>query len=125
LRILLVDDEPDVLASGLERQGFNVDAFDDPLKALQRFKTPSYDIALLDVKMPDMNGFQLYREILKLDSAVKVRFFTAFEEYREEFQRAFPELDERRFTKKPTTLARLTRILVDEVGPKEAVLKKS
>jgi two-component system, OmpR family, response regulator ChvI len=128
LRILLVDDEPDVLASvreGLERQGFNVDAFDDPLKALQRFKTHSYDIALLDVKMPDMNGFQLYREILKLDSAVKVRFFTAFEEYREEFRRAFPELDERRFIKKPTTLARLTRILVDEVGPKEAVLKKS
>ncbi len=123
-----MDDEPDVLASvkeGLERQGFTVDVFDDPLKALRRFKRHAYDIALLDVKMPDMNGFQLYREILKLDGTVRVRFFTAFEENRDEFRRAFPELDERRFIKKPTTLGRLTRILIDEAGPREAVLRRS
>ncbi len=71
MKILLVDDEPDVLASvkeGLERQGFIVDAIDDPLEALRRFKRKYYDVALLDVRMPNLNGFQLYREILKLDS---------------------------------------------------------
>ncbi len=71
MKILLVDDEPDVLASvkeGLERQEFVVDAFDDPLEALRRLKRKYNDVALLDVRMPNLNGFQLYREILKLDS---------------------------------------------------------
>lgn len=119
-----MDDEPEVLASvreGLEKQGFAVDAFEDPVKALGAFRRHAYDIALLDVKMPNLNGFQLYREIMRLDGSIKVRFFTAFEEYRDEFRRAFPELDEHRFIKKPTSLARLTRILVEEVGPRGAV----
>ena len=117
MRILLVDDEADVLASvkrGLEMRGFEVDAFEDPVKALQQFRRDTYEIALLDVRMPRLNGFQLYREILKRDENVRVRFFTAYEEFRDEFRKAFPELDERRFIRKPTTLARLTQILPNE-----------
>ena len=119
MRILLVDDEADVLLSvkqGLEMRGFQVDAFDDPIEALNHFRKNTYEIALLDVRMPKMNGFQLYREILKRDDQVKVRFFTAFEEFREEFRKAFPELDERRFIRKPTTLEKLNLILLAELN---------
>lgn len=118
MKILLVDDEPDVLApvkKGLEAKGFQVDSFSDPTEALRQFRKDTYEVALIDVRMPKMNGFQLYREILKRDDKVKVRFFTAFEEFRDEFRKAFPELDERRFIRKPTTLARLTEILSGEL----------
>lgn len=118
MRILLVDDEEDVLIAvtrGLRAKGFEVDAFKDPLEALKGFRKDIYEIALLDIRMPKMNGFQLYREISKRDGHVRVRFFTAYEEFREEFRKAFPELDERRFIKKPTTLERLAQILLSEL----------
>jgi DNA-binding response OmpR family regulator len=116
-KILLVDDEPDVLESvkaGLKMHGFEVDAYDDPVKALADFRRGAYEIALLDIRMPKMNGFQLYREVLKRDGDVRVKFFTAFEEYRQEFKKAFPELDEKRFIRKPTTIKSLTQALLDE-----------
>jgi DNA-binding response OmpR family regulator len=64
-RILLVDDEPDVIFTfkkGLESHGFVVDAFNDPVLALSNFKPGTYDLLLLDVKMPQMNGFELYEK---------------------------------------------------------------
>jgi len=65
-----------------------------------------------------MNGFQLYREIMKRDDKVKVRFFTAFEEFREEFRKAFPELDERRFIRKPASLSKIADdVLADLKAP--------
>ena len=118
MKILLVDDEPDILESvktGLERRGFRVDAYADPATALAHFKKGAYEMALLDIRMPKMNGFQLYREILLRDENVRVKFFSAFEEYRDEFRRAFPELDERRFIRKPTPLGRLAEILAKEL----------
>jgi two-component system, OmpR family, response regulator ChvI len=87
---LLVDDEPDItfsLGMGLEDNGFVVDTFNDPLLALQSFKEKSkdngknpYALALLDIKMPKMNGLELYNEIRKMDHKVKVCFITAFED---------------------------------------------
>jgi two-component system, OmpR family, response regulator ChvI len=96
-------------------RGLSVDAFVDPEKALQAFKPNTYEIAILDVRMPKMNGFQLYREIMKRDDKVMVRFLTAFEEFREEFRRAFPELDETRFIKKPTTIRRIVEELLGDL----------
>ena len=120
MKILLVDDEPDIVQSvkeRLEMRGLSVDAFDDPEKALQAFKPDTYDIAILDIRMPKMNGFRLYREIEKRDAKVRVRFFTAFETYREEFKKAFPELDERRFIKKPLTISKIAELLLaDQKG---------
>jgi DNA-binding response OmpR family regulator len=58
-KILIVDDEHDVnftLKVALEEEGFKVDTFDDPLVALDNFKTRSYDLLILDIKMPNMNG---------------------------------------------------------------------
>ena len=91
-RILLVDDEQDItfaLGIGLEDNGFVVDSFNDPLLALQSFKekrkeNDPYDLALLDIKMPKMNGFELYNEIRKIDDKIKVCFITAFEIQKDE-----------------------------------------
>ena len=84
-KILVVDDEPDVnltLKVTLEDKGFIADTFDDPLLALQNFRAgQSYDLLILDVKMPKMNGFELYREIRKINDKVKVCFLTAGEMY--------------------------------------------
>ena len=82
--LLIVDDEPDItlaFSMGLEDSGFTVDAFNDPLSALESFKEEkkSYALALLDIKMPKMNGFELYKEIRKIDDKVKVCFVTAFD----------------------------------------------
>jgi two-component system, OmpR family, sensor histidine kinase VicK len=88
-RILIVDDEPDVntvLKKVLEQGGFNVDSYDDPILALENFKAGSYDILLLDVKMPEMDGFQLYKKMKRIDSKVKVCFLTASEMYYERFR---------------------------------------
>src|SRR2546426_10164521 len=109
-KVLVVDDETDiaeVVKQGLELQGIQVDAFNDPQKALEHFRPDTYDVVVLDVRMPRMNGFQLYREIMKRDDNTKVLFITAFEESPEEFKKAFPELDTHRFMKKPFTISKL------------------
>jgi DNA-binding response OmpR family regulator len=117
-KILVVDDDEDIAISvkkGLMRKGFDVDMYTDPQKALAEFKAETYDLLLLDIRMPKINGFQLYREIIRKDSKVRVCFLTAFEEYREEFNKAFPELDDDRFIKKPTDLTSLADRLAREL----------
>ena len=82
--ILLVDNEPDntsVLSMGLEDEGFKVDAFNDPLVTLSNFKPNFYSLSILDINMPSMNGYELFREIKKLDTKIKVFFLTASEIY--------------------------------------------
>jgi DNA-binding response OmpR family regulator len=86
-RILLVDDEPDITFSFnmiLEDNGFVVDAFNDPLDALSSFKRGFYDIALLDIRMPKMNGFELSSELRKTDEKMKIVFMTAFDIHSED-----------------------------------------
>jgi CheY-like chemotaxis protein len=89
-RILVVDDEPDlilVFRTVLKDEGFKVDSFTDPILALSNFKPNLYDLAILDIKMPNISGFQLYREIKKIDSKVKVCFLTASELYYEDYRK--------------------------------------
>ena len=79
-RILLVDDEYDitlVVRLVFEENGFKVDSFTDASEALENFRTGLYDLAILDVKMPEMDGFTLYEKIKKLDDKVIVCFLTA------------------------------------------------
>jgi len=106
-RILVVDDEPDITMSiknGLERKGFEVHVYNDPLKVLTDFKSDAYDLMLIDIRMPKMNGFELYREIKKKNDKVKTCFFTAFEIYYEEFKKMFPDLEVKCFIRKPITI---------------------
>ena len=94
-RILLVDDEPDVtftFKKGLEANGFAVDAFNDPVLALSNFKPGLYDLLLLDVKMPQLNGFELYEKIKKIDKDAKACFITAHEVYYESLREIFPAM---------------------------------
>jgi DNA-binding response OmpR family regulator len=79
-RILIVDDEDDInllFKMVLEDNGFKVDTFNDPLVALQNFTTDSYDLLILDMLMPNMNGFELYEKIRMLDDKIKICFLTA------------------------------------------------
>jgi two-component system, OmpR family, response regulator ChvI len=78
-----------VYKTGLEQNGFLVDDFNDPVQALLSFRAGQYDLLLLDIKMPKMNGFELYREIQKIDDKVKVCFITAFVTYYESLRKIF------------------------------------
>lgn len=75
--ILIVDDEPDITSSlkiTLEDNGFEVDSFNDPILALENFRKRLYSLLILDIKMPKMNGFELYTKIKKIDDKVRYVF---------------------------------------------------
>ena len=81
-RILIVDDEPEIaqlFALALEDDGFIVDIYHDPLIALSKFKTDLYDLVLLDIKLPNMDGFELYDKIRNMDKRIKVCFISAYQ----------------------------------------------
>ena len=87
---MLVDDEPDInaaLSVVLKRAGYDVDTFDNPFIALEKLKPGFYGLIILDVKMPQMDGFELYREIKKVDKKAKICFLTASELYYENFRK--------------------------------------
>jgi DNA-binding response OmpR family regulator len=104
-RILIVDDEPDLTrlcSLTLEYHKFTVDTFNDSKEALSNFKPDYYDLVILDIKMPKMDGFELYDELKKKDNEVKVCFLTASELYYEEFRKEeYHALDKRLFIRKP------------------------
>jgi CheY-like chemotaxis protein len=114
-RLLLVDDEQDVtlvLRSILQESGFEVTSFNDPLLTLQSFKPRYYDLLILDIKMPEMNGFELYRQIKRKDNRIKVCFLTAvseFKEYEQYKKEVYPKPGERHFIAKPVSNDELIR----------------
>jgi DNA-binding response OmpR family regulator len=106
-KILIVDDEPDIciaLKEVLEGNGFKVDTFVDPTLALGNFKCSRYDLLILDIKMPVMNGFQLYAQMKKIDLNITALFLTALidlQEYDAFKKEVFPKKGERQFIQKP------------------------
>ena len=114
-RILVADDEPDItlmLKRVLEENGFKVDSFNEPSAVLQNFKPGIYDLLILDIKMPSINGFELYLKLREIDPHVKVCFLNAlselrdYEDYRKE---VFPKWGERYFVAKPIENEELIR----------------
>ena len=107
-KILLVDDDTDVVSIFkmiLELNGFEVDAYTNPLSALSKFKPNEFGLLILDIRMPNMNGFELYKKLRIIDGNVEVCFITAFEDYHEEFKESFPMLDEaKQFIRKPKAI---------------------
>jgi CheY-like chemotaxis protein len=82
-RVLVVDDEYDIsltIKVVLEENGFKVDSFTDASEVLKNFTTGLYDLVVLDVKMPAMSGFSLYKKIRKLDDKVIICYLTAVDE---------------------------------------------
>jgi DNA-binding response OmpR family regulator len=104
-RILIVDDEPDLTNLSilvLEHYGYKVDASNDPEEALSKYRPGSYDLIILDIKMPKMDGFELYQELKKKDNNAKICFLTASELYYKEFrEKEFRSLDKNLFIRKP------------------------
>ena len=106
-KILIVDDETDVcltLKEVLEGNGFKVDTFVDPTLALENFKSSRYGLLILDIKMPVMNGFQLYAQMKKIDLNIKALFLTALtdlQEYDAFKKEVFPKEGQRHFIQKP------------------------
>ena len=116
-RVLIVDDEPDInlaVKIVLEENGFQVNTFTDPFLALENFrkKAGMYDLLIFDIKMPDMNGFELYKKIKKIDDKVKVCFLTAGEmDYKQFRKELFSALDENCYIQKPFENETLIKIL--------------
>lgn len=105
-RILLVDDEYDItrlVRMVLENSGFVVDVYTDPTLALSNFKPNLYDLLILDIRMPEMSGLELYQKMKQIDENSKVCFMTASELFYEEYRRleAHPWLDKAYFIQKP------------------------
>lgn len=111
-RILIVDDEFDIALAfkiGLEDNGFTVDIFDDPEDALKHFKPNQYDLLLLDVKMPKLNGLEFYYQMKRIDKNVKVCFITASEifYYERIIEKIFNLLGTKSIIRKPIKLKEL------------------
>jgi len=127
-RILVVDDEVDITTIfklALERVDFQVDVYNDPLLALSEYKAGMYDLLLFDIRMPGMNGFELYRKIKDIEEEEKkvkngkprVCFITAFEEFRSEFKETFPTVEEVDcFLKKPIPMPDLIKKVKSQLG---------
>ena len=100
----------------LEESGFlHVEAFYDPVLALSRFKAGAYDLAILDIKMPEIDGFELYRKLRKIDNKLKICFLTAAElgTYKETDSDIMYELGKDYFVPKPVdTLDLINRLQV-------------
>ncbi|MFL6455769.1 MAG: response regulator [Nitrososphaeraceae archaeon] len=118
-RIMIVDDEHDIarlFAVSLERSGFVVDVFNDPLSALSDYKAGLYDLLLLDIRMPSMSGLELYQKIKDIDDKAKVCFITAYEESQNDLKKLFPNLEEVDcFVRKPIEMHNLVKIVKSRV----------
>jgi DNA-binding response OmpR family regulator len=116
--ILIVDDDPDVssiFSMGLEDEGYVVDAYNDPLEALSNFKPSFYDLLLIDINMPKMNGFELCTQILKFDVNVRICFITAGETNIEALREVYPTINVGCFIKKPISLEYLVKRIKAEL----------
>jgi DNA-binding response OmpR family regulator len=111
-RILVVDDDSDITTFfklALVDAGFNVDVYNDPLQVISNFKPNYYDLLLIDIRMPRLNGFELLKKLRKKDTRVKVCFITSFEVYYEAMIAEHPSIkkDLDCIIKKPITTAKL------------------
>jgi len=122
---MVVDDEKDILRvikrdleSGRNNNNYEtyflVDAFSSSelaLDAIEHHPANYYDLVLTDIRMPKMNGFELYRRIKEKNPSMKIAFITAFEINKEEFSKVLPSIDVKDFIIKPISMANLIRKL--------------
>ena len=109
-KILVVDDEQDIvftLKTILNEAGFSVDAFTNPSVAFEMFRPEKYELLILDIRMPGINGFELYRRIKESNPHMKIVFITAFEINKEEFTKVIPSVDVLDFISKPVSMSTL------------------
>ena len=124
--LLIVDDDEDItitFKAGIEDSNNNTDAnkrievhtSNNPVMALSEFKPNFYDLLLVDIKMPHMNGFELSEKILAIDINVKVCFMSAVEINREGLREIYPSLSIGCFIRKPVTIDYLIKRIMSEL----------
>jgi DNA-binding NtrC family response regulator len=119
-RILFVDDEPDLTSlfkKALESAGFNVNVFNNSADTLKDFKPHFYGLVMLDIVMPKMDGFSLYKELKKVDPDLKVCFLTASEKYHENLRDGeYQTLSKDLFIQKPLSIKKLIKEIHKRIG---------
>jgi DNA-binding response OmpR family regulator len=118
-KILLVDDEEDVVLSitaSLERNGFQVDGFTDPKLALENFLKGKYEMVIVDIRMPEIDGFEFYEKLEEIDQNVKVCFITGFDFNYLALREIYPTLNFGSFIRKPVETDELVNKIRLELG---------
>ena len=121
-KILVVDDEQDIvftLKTILNEAGFSVDAFTNPSVAFEMFRPEKYELIILDIRMPGINGFELYMKLLEQDNSIKVLFLTAVNEFSmySKFKSSVsPMSGKRYYLQKPVDLTKLLQRVDDMLG---------
>jgi DNA-binding response OmpR family regulator len=117
---MIIDDDKDItnlFKMFLECNGYNVDAYTNPVEGIQNFRRNSHDLIILDLKMPKMNGMTLYRKIKEIDDTVVVCFSTADKNYIQELLKDILDV-EKTVIYKPILLKdfkiRIESLLIDE-----------
>jgi CheY-like chemotaxis protein len=125
-RMLIVDDDADLtltFKSGIEDSNNNLNlnkrievyTSNDPVVALSEFKPNFYDLVLVDINMPDMNGFELCEKLLAIDINVRVCFMSSGEINREALREIYPTRQEGCFIRKPTSIDYLVKQIRSEL----------
>jgi len=125
-RILIVDDDVDVTTTfkvAIEDSNNSTDVnkrievyiSNDPILALTEFKPNFYDLLLLDINMPHINGFELCEKILAIDINVKICFMSSLEINREALREIYPSLGIGCFIRKPVTVDYLLKRIRSEL----------
>jgi CheY-like chemotaxis protein len=125
-RVLIVDDEADItitFKTAIEDNNNNDDAnkrievytSNDPVVALSEFKPHFYDLLLVDINMPHMNGFELSEKILAIDINVKVCYMSSAEINHEALREIYPSLSLGCFIRKPVTIDYLLERIMSEL----------
>lgn len=115
---MVADDDNDdediakVFKTGLELRGFEVDAFTDPSEALKNFKPGYYNSIISDICMPKMNGFQLCKELLRIDNKIKIFFVSAVDINSDEFRAQFPCVNYKHFIDKPVSISKIAEMIL-------------
>jgi CheY-like chemotaxis protein len=118
--ILIVDDEPDIaytLKLALENndQRYKVHTYNNPITLLAEFKPNYYDLLLIDINMPFMNGFELCKKILELDLNVRICFMSTGEVNLYALRDVYPKISMGCFVKKPVKVKNLIKMVESEL----------
>ena len=116
--VLLIDDDQDILTilkRLLELKGMNTHGFTDPVLAVEHFRNnaANYDIVVTDIRMQQMNGFEVARAVKEIRQDIKLAFITAFEINKSEFEKVLPSTNVDAFITKPVKSATFVEVIND------------
>jgi len=96
-RVLIIDDDKDInnlFKIYLEKNGrYQIDAYTDPVNALYYFKKGLYDLVLLDLKMPQIDGITMYKQLKKIDNNTSICLITADIAHLEQLKEKIPNIE--------------------------------